>query len=322
MSTDLDLDTLDLGELKNDADRVNAKTNAQENTFLDNFVKMPEGKGFVKIRLLPPRKGGKFYQGTRIHRINGKTFHCRKELVKGKWVGNDCPICNYIKYLYDKAKKLEDRGDLEEAKSVKAEAKSLLAYERYYYNAIVRNQPTKDGKLEDIGPKIFSCGKELHGVVLTNIVGDPTMDKESLGDVSNITTGRDFKVVKDMKASPEGNFASYTGSEFASSPSKLGEMDVVKNWINNMFDLSELRSPKSVDELERQIAIHRGLIKDENKSFDVDAFDARYGGAKVDATEVVVTTEDHVSSDPIVEETELSVDDDSFINDLKSIQLS
>jgi hypothetical protein len=328
---DIELDTLDLESLRVDNDRLDTNKSNNNNAssgknFMSNFIVLPEGNCNFNIRLMPPRKGKKPYQPTRLHKINNRYLHCRRELVNGKWVG-DCPVCSYYTKLWKIIEVLLKEGKEAEAEALKAEARGLKPIERYYYNAIVRREVNADGEVQtNVGPKIYSCGKMIQRTILTNILGDPEAGEPGLGDVMNIKTGRDLKIVKKVVGSGKDAFPRYEGTKFV-EPSPLGEEADVVKWINNMFDLAELREVKSIEELEKEIAIHRGLIPDDrndNSGFDLDNFDKKYrkGGTTTQTMENVVSAVEPVATatENVAADVELSVDDEAFISELQDLQ--
>ena len=251
---------LDLDELAGENERLK---DGNAGNFLDNFVRMPEGAGHVLLRLLPPAEKGMFgraknpfYMLTRTHRVNNKSLHCRKEFVNGKWVG-DCEICNYCRWLWTESEK---KGP-EESKRLQDQYRAIKAMERYYYNAIVRQQYNKDtGEMEkNVGPKVFSIGKTLHSMIIKSIVGDPNMDEKPLGDVTNPTRGRDFKLIKTIRQSGSSSYPNYDTSKFMDE-SPLGTPEEVEKWFNNLHDLVSLRIVKTNEELKHELKVHLGLV--------------------------------------------------------------
>ena len=141
MSKEL-FDSLDMAELMGESERLSSEGGAD---FLSNFVRMPEGNGFVTVRLMPPAKGKKFYCATRTHKVHGKNIHCPRVLVGGtngnaRWMDEDpkkpCVICKYYNELWKESERKEgkEKADLEK------QARDIKPIERYYYNCIVRSQ--------------------------------------------------------------------------------------------------------------------------------------------------------------------------------------
>ena len=218
---------LDIGALQEEQTRLKQTGNS----FLDSFVKMPEGNGIVVLRLLPPaakgtfdREKNPFFVATRTHRINGRSYHCPKELENGRWRQGKCPICDYYNHLWQESKiKAPD-----EEKALQAEARSIKPIERYYYNCIVRKQvnPQTQEVEENVGPKVMSVGKTLHEMVIRAIVGSEALEEKPLGDVTDFTNGRDFKIIKTMRQSGSDSFPNYSDSKFV-DPSPLGDQQTI-----------------------------------------------------------------------------------------------
>ena len=250
---------LDLNELAGENERLK---DGNAGNYLDNFVRLPEGAGHVLLRLLPPAEKGMFgraknpfYMLTRTHRVNGKSLHCRKEFVNGKWVG-DCEICNYCRWLWEESEK---KGP-EECKRLQDQYRAIKAVERYYYNTIVRQQYNKEtGEMErNVGPKIWAIGKTVHAMVIRGIVGDPNMDEKPLGDVTNISKGRDFKYIKTIRQSGNLSYPNYDTSKFLEE-SPAGTPEEFERWMSNLHDLTALRIVKSNEELKHELKVHLGL---------------------------------------------------------------
>ncbi len=143
--------------------------------------------------------------------------------------------------------------------------RSLKPIEKNLYNAIVRKQMSEGGEIEtNVGPLIFGCGKSVHEKILKSICGDPSKNKQPLGDISDIETGRDFNFVKSKKGGP-GNFAEYTESDFmgVSVLSKNG--DQIETWLSELHDLeAECESKvKSYADVLHELNIFKGLAEDD-----------------------------------------------------------
>lgn len=293
---------LDLNELRAEQTRLESTGN---NNFLDNFVRMPEGEGIVTVRILPPRKGQKLYCVTRTHKLGQKNIHCPQTLVNGKWQGF-CPVCNYYRNLW----KESDQKGGDEAEQLRAEARSIKPLERYYYNVIVRSQLNKDtGELEkDVGPKILSIGKQLHARIIRAILGDPALDEPELGDVSDIETGRDFKIIKRLRKSGTEAYPNYDESKFV-GVSPLGTEKQVAHWLENLHDLQALRQVKTTEEIMKELRIFRGLEKDPSLDFD-------FGAKQAEATPAPAAAV--IKKKSVLDDDEALADDD-FINELRNM---
>lgn len=270
--------TLNLEEMAGEDARL--KEQGGSAGFLDQFVPMPDVKpgqtGSVAVRVLPPVKGGKLFQYNRVHTMNGRKVHCPRPLVNGKWDRNvTCPICDYYSSLWRQIDKLEKAGRGAEAEPLKDEARSIKPVERYYYNAIVRSMVVDGKELKNEGPRILSVGKILHGSIIAAIVGREGDPDSKLGNITDLKSGWDFIIRKEVTAGSEG-FPKYDKSSFARNPSPAGSPEEIKKWQESLHDLTKLRNPKEVDYLEKELAIHRGLIADDAETFDTEGFDARW----------------------------------------------
>lgn len=287
--------TLNLEEMAGEDARL--KEQGGSAGFLDQFVPMPEVKpgqtGSVAVRILPPVKGGKLFQYNRVHTMNGRKVHCPRPLVNGKWDRNvTCPICDYYSSLWRQIDKLEKAGRGAEAEKLKDEARQIKPVERYYYNAIVRSMVVEGKELKNVGPRILSVGKILHKLIIKAIVGEEGDPDSKLGNITDLKAGWDFIIRKEVTAGSEG-FPKYERSGFARNPSPAGTPEEVKKWQETLHDLTKLRNPKEVDYLEKELAIHRGLIPDDAETFDTEGFDAKW--RKQAASDV----DDEVESAPV-----------------------
>lgn len=295
---------INLNAIRQENQRLSS--NNQNTSFLDNFVMMPEGEGSITIRILPPRKGLELpFCASRTHKLNQKNFHCLQTMVNGKWVGN-CPICSYYKYLWRES----DSVGEDQAKELQAEARMIKPVERYYYNVIVRKVTDKNGNVQNnVGPKIYSCGKQVHSKIIRAMCGDPSLDEEELGDVTDLAIGRDFKIIKKMTKSGNDAFPSYTESKFLGI-STAGTEDEISEWLENLHDLEALRQTKSVDDLQKELRYFRGLEKDPNLEFDPTSF------SKTTLEEAPVLTKKVTVAD---DDTDTALPDDEFISKLRSL---
>lgn len=284
--------SLDLSYLQSDYKTLKSAENSS-GSFLENFVRMPEGKGSVTMRILPPAPKGAFngkstgkdlYLVTALHRINNKSIHDIREYNRntGKWEGKN-PIVEYIRHLW----KESEQDAPAEAERKRNTYRQLKPIERYYYNVIVREERAEDGSVKkNVGPKILSVGKTVHEIILRGILGDKEMSQEALGDVTDPKTGCDFKLVKTIRKSGDQQFPNYDGSHFLEA-SPAGDPDEWKRWVDNLHDLYSLRTLKTYEELEHELAVHLGL-KQENEGFDPSKFSSKSSG--VETKEVVATS--------------------------------
>lgn len=284
--------SFNLEDLANEGQRLEGGDGGKGN-FLDQFVPMPEVKpgqtASVTVRILPPTKGGKLFQYNRTHTMNGRSIHCPRPLVNGKWERNvPCPICDYYSSLWKQIEKLEKQHgkDCPEADPLKAEARDIKPVERYYYNAIVRSMVVDGKEQKNVGPRILSVGVKLHKTFVRAIVGVPGDAESKLGNIADLKAGWDFIIRKTIIAGGDG-FPNYDASGFSRNQSVAGTPEEIALWATSLHDLTKLRNPREVEYLEKELAIHRGLIADESEGFDVDSFDAKWGKKGADQVETM-----------------------------------
>lgn len=259
---------LNLSEMKNEFSRVSAERDSTTSDYLQKFVRLPEKNGFVVVRFLPRRKGEDLYCVTRIHTLTDPntgrkiSIHCPKNLVrrsgeKDRWDG-DCIICRYYSDLWKRSESMYGT----EQERTQNQAREIKPVERYYFNCIVRSERNSDGEiLKNVGPKIYTCGKQVHSKILRAIVGDEVAGEPGLGDVTHPLNGRDFRIVKKIVKSGPREYPSYDDSKFEDI-SPAGTSDELASWLANMHDLKTLRIIKTPDELKHALRVHLGMVKD------------------------------------------------------------
>jgi hypothetical protein len=296
--------SLDLNELMQEAERLEKKGGS----FLDNFVPMPPGDGAITVRLLPARKGQKFQCMTRTHRLGKYNLHCPRELNKeGRWVGV-CPICDEYNGLWRQSE-VKGCPNVEELQN---KARSIKPIERYYLNCIIRTLVLPNNEVQrNVGPKILSVGKTVWKMIVRAIVGDAQIDEKPLGDVTDIKSGRDFKIVKTMVGGSSGTYPQYHLSKFL-DPSPLGNPDECEKWLGSLHDLYALRVLKPTSDLQHALDVFLGKIEDTDQDYE--------------SPEEIVTTTSKASS-PKVEtpKIETAVDqilaDEDFYNDINTLKV-
>ena len=331
----LDYEALDMNEIMNEVKRVTEEGNTGGNSdYLEKFVRLPERDGYVLLRIMPRRKGTpKPWVATRVHTLNNpatrqkKTYHCPKNLVmtdRGeKWQG-DCIICKYYSDLWQKSESLSGKAQ----EDLQNQARAIKPVERYYYNVIVRSEKDKDGNVQkNVGPKIYSCGKQVHAKIVRAIVGDATAGEKPLGDVTNPKDGRDFRVVKKVvKGGGGAEYPNYDNSKFE-EPTPAGSPDELKVWIERMHDLQSLRALKTADELKHALRVHLGMVKDGDGGADDDLAEFRNAGSAASAPAKAAPSQPiredlAVSSSSSKEESKAAEDmlaDDDFMKELSSM---
>lgn len=322
---------LNLEEMAGEGDRL-GDGNGSAN-FLDQFVPMPTVKpgqtGSVAVRVLPPVKGGRLYQYNRVHSLNGRKVHCPRPLVNGKWDRSvRCPICEEYSARWKKIEKMMQQfgKDDQRVKDARRDAEPFKAIERYYYNAIVRSL-TVDGKEQtNVGPRILSVGKILHGRIIAAIVGIKGDPESKLGNITDIKAGFDFVIRKTVTVGEE-NFPKYDSSAFARNPSPAGTPEEVQRWQQNLHDLTKLRNPKDMEYLEKELAIHNGWIQDDSETFDREALESKWRqkaatGVAAEATGAQVSVPAGVPSQPsesAVKAETKTIEDEGFLSELEGL---
>ena len=175
--------------------------------FLSKFVQLQEGTN--AIRILPGKDDETlFYAETKIHRVpsgDGQTrnVHCRKIH------GEPCPLCDMYYGLWKEPNKDEDL-----ARQIKPRA-------CYYMNVVDRD--SGDVKILSIGVILF---KKIIAAMLD----------EDFGDITDLESGHDFKIVKIM----EGQWPKYDQSQPRPKSSEAGTKAEVAAWMDSLHDIHAL----------------------------------------------------------------------------------
>ena len=186
--------------------------------FLSKFLITKEGTSLV--RLLPAKDDEEnFYAETAIHRMENdgqfKNYHCPR--VKG----DKCPLCDVYFALWKTPS--EDNHNL---------ARSIKARKRYYLNAVER---------ESGSVKILSIGMKLFGQILD------TFFDEDYGDITDLKTGNDFKIVKDKS----GEWPNYDKSSPKPAKSEAGSDMEIATWMDSLHDIQGLVKVASYEDLKK-----------------------------------------------------------------------
>lgn len=334
----LDFEPLDLNDLKKEAKSLNSENNYSSDEYFQKYVRLPERDGFVLMRFLPRKKGKNFFCETRIHTLINPTtgqkrmFHCPKVPVKtdkGKQYRGDCIICKYYSDLWQKSDNLSGK----EQDDMRNDARALKPIERYYYNVIVRSEidPKTKSTSTNVGPKIYSCGKQIHAKIMSSIFGDETTGEKELGDITHPTTGRDFRLVKKVSKSGNREYPNYDFSKFE-EVSSAGTMEELEKWLNNLHELESIRTVKTPEELRQALRVHCGMIVEGVQDDSLDEFRVARGTAKpadvkINSNIIQATAADSVddsllakktAKSVISDETESLVDDD-FLKEINGL---
>jgi hypothetical protein len=324
-------EAIDLAEMAAESVRVNSKGPTQENNNI--YVRMPSGQGtgegnsFITIRFLPRRKGEHLFCATKYHSLkdsngNRKIFFSPKKLTKTdkgdyRWTGDNTVIDKYLRDLWAKSDKVSGKAQ----EDLRNQYRELKGIERYYYNVIVRQEkdPKTGEAIKNVGPKILSCGKTIHGQIMRAIVGDEAAGEEPLGDITNPKTGRDFKLVKkNVKGANGAEYPNYDQSKFL-EPSALGTPEEVEKWIENLHDLQSIRVIKTEEELKHALKIHLGLITengDDDDDYDASEFSVKNNSKNESKKELIEDQKEKVAIS--AEEEEIMADDD-FLKEIDDL---
>jgi len=272
------------------------------------------------------------FQATRLHKLIGRSFHCRKQLQGGKWAGRVgvCPVCDHYNWVWGEINRISGTKIAQEARKCKnPEVQALITIadrikpiERFYYNAVVREDPSQTGT------KILSIGKKLHEKIIIAFVGNPQIPAlKKLGNICDTTgkEGRDFMIIK---ANP-GGYPNYDKSQFL-DVSPLGDPNQVKAWLEQCHNLAELRVLKEVAELEKALQQDLGVIVADGGGYDPSKFIKKQDKSVVtpvvttspaaveDAVAKTVSTPAAVEEPPFNTDEEVMADTD-FLNELNEL---
>jgi len=208
--------------------------------FLSKFVQLQEGTN--AIRILPGKDDDTlFYAETKIHRVptgdgQTKNVHCRKIH------GEPCPLCDMYYGLWKEPNKDEDL-----ARQIKPRA-------RYYMNVVDRD--SGDVKILSIGVILF---KKIIAAMLD----------EDFGDITDLTSGHDFKIVKIM----EGQWPKYDQSQPRPKSSEAGNKAEVAAWMDSLHDIHALVKLEDYEEVrgaaQGLLPSHEGSMDNPQQSEDV-----------------------------------------------------
>jgi len=263
---------VNFSELKGEQDRLRRSKEGGNSDYLKNFIRMPDGAGYVDVRILPPAPGtslptlkGGLVMPTRTHKlgeggnVNTRNYHCRRELVidnngKRRWMANqgddDCPVCLHYSHLWRQS----DQTAGTEKDDLIALARAIKPMERYYFNCIEVGR--SDGQVDGDDPKILSVGITIYDVVLLAFLGSEEDGIKALGDITDFKTGRTLRINKQL----HGGFADYKRSTFL-EPEPFGTPEQHEKWMANLHDLAGLRKVLTYEELKEKLQIHLGVIK-------------------------------------------------------------
>ena len=193
---------------------------AARSDFLKNFLQIQEGTNL--LRILPSKDEEKlFYGETKIHRIpyadSTRNVHCRKIH------GEACPLCDLYYGLW-KTGKEEDE----------ALARQIKPRARYYMNVVDR----ESGEV-----RILSVGVILFKKIIA------AMLDEDFGDITDLETGHDFKIIKVM----EGQWPKYDQSQPRPKSSGAGSKAQVAAWMDSLHDIHALVKLEDYEDVKKAV---------------------------------------------------------------------
>lgn len=196
-------------------------------------------EGTFPIRILPRMKdkGEKvFYFKHAVHWVDKKSYECLNQTFTDKsgelHEAEDCPICKFVKKLYDTSTKGTEEWDL---------ASSMRRQDRYIYRIVVRN------KEDETQPEFYETGKTIFEILFHLIAETDFQDITSMGP-----SGRDFILSK----KGVGRLAKYETSSPAASPTPVfAKAESLKALVDNMrkMDYSSLIEFVSADSLKKTL---------------------------------------------------------------------
>lgn len=258
---------INLDEIRKKHEQLSKKGNSSSNEdFNTMYVQIPEGD--IYVRILPGKnEEDQFYSETKIHRLPGENnsvvnVHCLK--VHGK----ACPLCDLYYSLYKvHNEKVKSNPSLKKDGTPESNlANKIRARDRYYMNVIDRRDD-KGAK-----PRILSIGKILFGVIIS------TMLDKDFGDVTDLATGRDLKIVKTI----EKDFPKYTESRFRPLQEVAGTPAEIAVWMESLHDLTKLVREEDYEKVKKMaeaVAVGKAIVvpKDKKELTD-EEFEAKMRG--------------------------------------------
>jgi len=202
---------IDLEALRAKHAELQENKSGGNSSFLSNFFQVKEGTNIVRI--LPGKDDDTlFYAETKIHRIpegegGTRNVHCRKVH------GEKCPLCDAYYTLWERVNKGYKENETM-ARQIKPRA-------RYYMNVL--NRETEEVKILSVGVILF---KKVVAAMLD----------EDFGDISDLTEGHDFKIVKIM----EGQWPKYDQSQPRPKSEKIGTPQQAAAYMEQLHNIHEL----------------------------------------------------------------------------------
>jgi hypothetical protein len=200
---------LDFDKIRQEYARLNGEKQ-ESDSGSGKFLRIQDGE--TTVRILPGKDDDTlFYAATALHYVpqaegKSKVYTCNKVH------GGRCPLCD----AYYAAWKMVDAGEIE-----RDQARKLKPTKTYYYNVYDR----ESGEV-----KVLRVGIKLHTKVIETIMDD------DYGDVTDLESGHDFKIVK----AKDGPWTNYDKSSFRPKSTPAGINRDVAAWMEGLHDIHGL----------------------------------------------------------------------------------
>ena len=209
------------------------------------FWKPQEGE--QTIRIVPTEDGDPFKDYYFHYNVGANSgFLCPK-----KNFGDDCPICSFVRALYDEGTE----------ESVKM-AKSLTARQRFFSPVLVRGE-------EKQGIRIWGYGKTAYETLLTLVLNP------DYGDITDVDEGTDLTI---NYGKPAGASFPQTKIQPRRKTSKLVDsQEHVAELLSNIPTIDGLFEKKSTEEVE---ALLDAFLTDDDDAEERSSESHRYSAEK------------------------------------------
>jgi hypothetical protein len=207
-------------------------------------------EGTFPIRILPPlskKNEERFYFNHKVHWVDGTPYECLKQSITDKkgvfHEAQDCPICKFVKKLYNTAERNTEEWKL---------AGELNAKVRRISRIVVR------GKDEETMPEFYEYGPTIFNILYH------IMTETDFGIIVDAKTGRDFNLTK-VGTGRRSRYETSTPSA-KESPIFSDAEDLRKVFENAMkLDYTSLIEFNSLEEMEKALNDYIGGGSEETK---------------------------------------------------------
>ena len=235
-----------------DMKAMRAKLNALKNGGGKNNFWRPQD-GDQDVRIVAPEDGDPFKDYYFHYNVgNASGFLCPK-----KNYGDDCPVCNFVRALYDEGTE----------ESVKM-AKSLTARQRFFSPVLVRGE-------EKQGIRIWGYGKTAYETLLTLVLNP------DYGDITDVEEGTDLTI----------NYGKPAGASFPQTKiqprrktsSLVDSKEHAAELLSNIPAIDGLFEKKTTEEVE---ALLDTFLSDDQDAEERSSENHRYNGTEKETSSV------------------------------------